>query len=649
MDNITIGLALAAGILSFISPCVLPLVPAYIGYMSGRLTHNISRQSATGASSAVNLATRFQMLLHGIAFVLGFTLVFVLIGLFTTALSSIAGQHVSTFTEIIGRIGGLVIIFFGFQFMGLAPRFFGWLRRKSQAGILDNVLLSVAFALSASAIFYWGFLGQAAVALALTAILLLMMTSHGAFSQPAVFWNRQLEWLEAALYADTRGEIGANGREGLAGSAFMGMVFSAGWSPCIGPLLGTILTVAAATGATTGDIAQGMLLLSAYSIGLGIPFILTAMLLNSAQGALRRLQRQLNKIKFFSGTLLIIIGLLVASGRLQSLSQAFSRGQFADFTFRVEECGVGFFGGALSLGHVGACLNGTLIPVALNQSASGRFTPESPTLQFLFHADVGAVIDFEVRSVNAPVPAFELTLFSPDEAELARVDKSGSLLQESRYYPLVAVELERAGLYRAELRNIGPEETVRFRVKAREAAPITVTSEPSDAEENSLSLASSLINSLVDIASDLEPAVGLAQGNRAPEFNLTTLDGEDVALVDLRGKIVLLNFWGTWCGPCRREMPEFQKAYEQWGPQGFEILAIAYNDTEEAMRDFRDEFSLRFPLALDDTGRVNDAYDIQTRPSSFLLSSDGIILARHFGIMTEDQLGRLLNETFSAG
>ncbi len=187
MENVTIGLALVAGILSFISPCVLPLVPAYIGYMSGRLTHNVSRQTASGAAAPVGLAFRLQMLLHGIAFVLGFTGVFVLIGLLTTALASVAGQHVSTFTQIIGRIGGLVIIFFGFQFMGLAPRFFSWLRKKGQAGILDNVLLSIAFALVSGGIIYWGFLEQTIIALPLTAALALAMFVKGAFTQPAVF------------------------------------------------------------------------------------------------------------------------------------------------------------------------------------------------------------------------------------------------------------------------------------------------------------------------------------------------------------------------------------------------------------------------------------------------------------------------------
>ena len=413
MENVTIGLALVAGILSFISPCVLPLVPAYIGYMSGRLTHNVSRQTAAGASAPVGLAFRLQMLLHGIAFVLGFTAVFVLIGLLTTALASIAGQHVSTFTQIIGRIGGLVIIFFGFQFMGLAPRFFAWLRKKGQAGILDNILLSIAFALLSGGIIYWGFLEQALIALPLTIALVLVMFAKGAFTQPAVFWNGLLEWLEALLYSDTRGEIGSSGREGLLGSAFMGMVFSAGWSPCIGPLLGTILTVAATAGASTGDIAQGMLLLTAYSFGLGIPFVVTALLLNSAQGALRRLQRQMGKIKLASGSLLVLIGLLVASGQLQSLSQTFSQGEFADFTLRVEECGVGFFEGGISLSHVGSCLNGTLLPVAINQSASGLFSAEITMQEYLFHADAGDLIDVEVRSVGETIPDFEVTTFRP--------------------------------------------------------------------------------------------------------------------------------------------------------------------------------------------------------------------------------------------
>lgn len=652
MDNVTIGLALVAGMLSFISPCVLPLVPAYIGYMGGRLTHNVSRQSALGSGSSVSLALRLQMLLHGIAFVLGFTIVFVLIGLFTTALSSLAGQHVSAFTEILGRVGGLVIIFFGFQFMGVMPRFFAWLRKKGQAGILDNILFSIVFALLASGLIYWAFLEQAIAALPLIAALVAALIVKGAFAEPAKFWHGTLDRLEAMLYSDTRADIGGSGREGLLGSTFMGMVFSAGWTPCIGPLLGTILTVAAASGATSGDIVQGMLLLAAYSIGLGIPFVITALLMNSAQGLLRRLQRHMRKIELLSGALLIAIGILVASGQLQSLSQTFSQGEFADFTFRVEECGVGFFDGELGLSHVGACLGGSLVPVAINQSASGLFKPDMPEQEFLFHAEAGQTIDVEVRSVNEALPEFDLTLFGPADLELARASKTDSLELDDRLYPVTGFQLESAGLYRVLLRNSSVAESSRFRVKVREAEAIEAATpasltEPADMPAGEPGSADDAMNSFADIAADLEPAIGLSEGNRAPAFSIETLDDETLALSDLRGRVVLLNFWGTWCGPCRREMPEFQKAYQEWREQGFEILAIAYNDTEAAMASFRDEFDLSFPLALDDSGEINEAYGIQTRPSSYLLGRDGLILARHFGIMTELQLSELLNEALA--
>lgn len=648
MDNVTFGLALVAGLLSFISPCVLPLVPAYVGYMGGRLTHNIARQTSAGGASAVRVTDRVQMLLHGIAFVLGFTVIFVLIGFLTTALASIAGQFVSTFTESIGRIGGLVIIFFGLQFMGLLPRFFRWLRAKSNAGLLDNALLSIVFAILASAVIYWGFVEQIVIALPLVAALGVAMLANGAFAQPAVFWNRMLDRLDAMFYSDTRGDVAGSSRDGLLGSAFMGMVFSAGWTPCIGPLLGTILTVAAATGATTGDIAQGMLLLTAYSIGLGIPFIITALLMNSAQGLLRRLQRHMRKIELFSGTLLILIGLLVASGQLQNLSRTFSQGDFADFTFRVEECGVGYFEGHVGLSHVGACLSGTLSPVALNQSAGGQFTDDVSRLEYLFHADAGRVIDVEVRGLGNEAPDFIVTLFSPVEAEIASSDKAGSLVADGMLYPLTEVSLDEDGLYRIVLEKGAGDATGRFRVKARESQPFRADDAGEDGGVLATlsSLAEDALSSLSDIASDLRPAVGLAEGNQPPDFTIRTVEAQELRLSDLRGKVVLLNFWGTWCGPCRREMPEFQKAYEEWAEKGFLILAIAYNDSEAAIRDFRDEFGLTFPLALDDSGEINDRYAVQTRPSTYIIGRDGLIWSKHFGIMTEPQLRELFDDMF---
>jgi cytochrome c-type biogenesis protein len=666
MENVTLGLAVIAGFLSFISPCVLPLVPAYIGYMSGRMTHNIARQTAAGTTQSTSLAMRLHLLFHGLAFVAGFTFIFVMVGLLTTALVSVAGQYVNTFTLIIGRVGGIVIIFFGLQFMGVMPKFFRWIRKKENSNLLDNILISIGLAIGTSGLIYWGFVEQLIIALPLIAGFILAMFINDAFTKPAVFWNNILNRLELLLYSDTRGDMEPNGREGLVGSAIMGMVFSAGWTPCIGPLLGTILTVAA----TTGDIAQGMLMLTAYSLGLGVPFIITALLLNSAQGILRRLQKHMHKIELISGSLLIAIGILVASGQLQSLSQTFSQGDFADFTFRVEECGIGFFEGELNMGHVGSCLGGSLVPVAINQSASGNFTAEQSEQQYLFHADAGEIVDFEVRSVNEAVIDFNMTLFSPDDTELANSSKADSITADSKYYPLANFTLEEEGLYRIVISNTSQVEKARFRVKVREAQPIdssvgagsslvdvvasgtvggqTVTQVDGSPQTDALdSLANSALNSIIGVADSIDPAVGIKEGNRAPDFTVMTVDDNPITLSDLRGNVVLLNFWGTWCGPCRREMPEFQRAYEKFNNAGFEILAVAADDSFEAIATFRDEFELTFPLALDETSEINDAYGIMVRPSSFLLDKNGMILARHFGMMTETQIQEMLEEALA--
>ena len=241
------------------------------------------------------------------------------------------------------------------------------------------------------------------------------------------------------------------------------------------------------------------------------------------------------------------------------------------------------------------------------------------------------------------MPDFEVALFGPGDVELARSNKSEGIAVADNTYPLTAFSLVEDGLYRVVIIKASSAESTRFRVKIREAEPI----EAAESQDALQSLAGNLLNSLTEIASDLLPTVGLAEGNRAPDFSLQSLDDVQIRLAELRDQVLLLNFWGTWCGPCRREMPEFQKAYEDWQSRGFEIIAIAYNDTEQAMIKFRDEFGLSFPLALDDSGEINDLYGIQTRPSSYLLGKDGVILARHFGIMTESQLSELLVNAFA--
>lgn len=347
-----IGLVFAffGGLASFVSPCVLPLVPAYIGYMGGRVTHTVSVQVSGGAATGVARASRWNTFLNGIAFVAGFTFVFVIFGLLTTALvRSVSGSHVGALEGVIGRVGGVIIIFFGLHFMGALPRLFKFLRAHPAA--LSNPLFSIVAALIGTALLWWGFSGVllpdsmrwelwrttgtlwVPILGAVAALLLLLaLFLGGAFTQPAVFWTKAMNTVEYTLYTDTRWQLEANGQQGFLGSAMMGVIFSAGWTPCIGPIYGSILMASASL---TRSVGESALWLAAYCLGLGVPFLLMALMLDGAQGVLRRLQRHMQKIEVVTGLFLIFIGFMVASGQLQSLSQQFA-GEFGDFSIAVE-------------------------------------------------------------------------------------------------------------------------------------------------------------------------------------------------------------------------------------------------------------------------------------------------------------------------
>jgi cytochrome c-type biogenesis protein len=381
MFDISVGLAFFAGIISFVSPCVLPLVPAYIGYLGGRMTTSIAAQVQTGADGTAavarpSLIMRFSTLLHGLMFVLGFTLVFVLLGVLTTAfIQQFGGQNVNQITNMIGRIGGVVIIAFGLHFMGaLQPL----LNRISAVGSDSKArLIVLGMLLGGIALILWSMTGTLAIwedalwvdfngqtaqtvwapmiAIILVAMLGAWMFVSGAFSHPRAFLGGVTGSLNTAFYADTRRQMGASakGSEGLLGSLFMGVIFSAGWTPCIGPVYGAILTMSA----TTGDVSQAIPLLTAYSLGLGIPFLLAAVMLDGAQGVVRRMNRRMRTIKLISGAFLILIGFAVASGQLQNLSQQLGT-QFTDLSIRVEECSIGWVQGEITFGQLGDCLSG---------------------------------------------------------------------------------------------------------------------------------------------------------------------------------------------------------------------------------------------------------------------------------------------------
>jgi cytochrome c-type biogenesis protein len=222
----TLGLfvAFAAGLLSFLSPCVLPLVPSYIGFLTGMSLPEM------GGRRRVALG-------HALLFVLGFSLVFVLLGASATAL----GRALNYYQLWLQRIGGVLIIGFGLVCLGVIKV---------------------------------GFLSQ----------------------------ERRVQVEQKPV--------------GYLGSALVGMAFGAGWTPCIGPVLGAILGLAA----TAHDLSRGMLLLAAYSAGLAVPFLIAAVALDAFLDWFQRFRRYLPWVMRVSGVLLVFVGVLMVTGEFTRLA-----------------------------------------------------------------------------------------------------------------------------------------------------------------------------------------------------------------------------------------------------------------------------------------------------------------------------------------
>lgn len=226
--NISFGLAFLAGIASFLSPCVFALVPAYVGYLGGR--------AAGGEADAENRLLTFT---HGLAFVLGFSAVFVLLGVAASAL----GGLLYDLRVWLARLGGLIIIVFGLHMAG-------------------------------------------------------------------VFRIPLLEY-------DTRVQSLPDPKFGYLSSALMGVFFSAGWSPCVGPVLGAILTFAM----NGGSVVYGASLLSAYSAGLAIPFLLAALGIGWVTTLLRKYGKVMRWVEIAMGILLVIVGAMLMFGVFNLLAR----------------------------------------------------------------------------------------------------------------------------------------------------------------------------------------------------------------------------------------------------------------------------------------------------------------------------------------
>ena len=140
---------------------------------------------------------------------------------------------------------------------------------------------------------------------------------------------------------------------------------------------------------------------------------------------------------------------------------------------------------------------------------------------------------------------------------------------------------------------------------------------------------------------------GTRVGDQAPDFSLSALDGTDVSLSELRGNGVLLNFWASWCGPCRAEMPYLQQIHDEWSYLGVVVLTVNLEESPTTVKKFMTENHLTFPVLLDTQAEVAKAYGVSAIPTTLLIDKDGIIKERKVGSFPnkaaiEDSLGKIL-------
>lgn len=136
----------------------------------------------------------------------------------------------------------------------------------------------------------------------------------------------------------------------------------------------------------------------------------------------------------------------------------------------------------------------------------------------------------------------------------------------------------------------------------------------------------------------------LERGQQAPDFTLTFADGETVNLSDWHGQPVLINFWATWCSPCRAEMPEIVEAFERYQEEGLVVVGVNVQESADKAGEFAEEFQMSFPIALDSRGEVRQLYQVRGLPTTFFIDREGRLTVSWSGLLTKDLLAEYLSE-----
>ncbi len=442
----------AAGLGSFLSPCVLPLVPGYLSMLSGVGVEQL-REGETGTS---------KLMVPALAFVTGLSVVFITMGATASAVGHFLLQH----RNLLAPIAGALIILFGLHLIGVL------IKMSVRVGLIVGIVL-------------------VAIGLVLnfrTGLEMVIKPVHFyAASLIFLFGPPMSRWLNRDVHMrDVGGKT-----PGIVSGFLLGFAFALGWTPCIGPILTTVLAIAAAR----GSVRDGVILLTLYSAGLSIPFLLTALGVGRFMRFYTKFRRHLHTVEVCSGVLLLLIGGLIFTNGLTLIS------------------------GQLNGGSLDVLLE-KVMPASVKQYLERGQTPENPK------ADA----------------------------------------------------------------NLESEPNVTFK----------------------------------------------------------NLQGGDVALSSLKGKVVLLNFWATWCEPCRGEIPVLIDLQQEYSGKGFTLLGASMDDdptkvvppfvkNTEFKVDGKDE-TMNYPIVAGSDAITDQFGGLLGMPTSYLISRDGKIVKRYIGVVNPAQI-----------
>jgi cytochrome c-type biogenesis protein len=281
MTDVSLAGAFLAGLVSFLSPCVLPLVPGYISMLSGIGMEQLRKGDAPTSG----------LFSSSLAFVAGFSFVFISFGASASAVGSFLRQN----RALLAPVAGALILLFGLHLIGAL------IKLNLRAGIILGVLLAA--------------LGVASLLRHAPLFAGLGASHFFSLSLIGFFGPAMARWLNRDVHLRSK-----SAPPGVWSGFLLGFAFAFGWTPCIGPILATVLALAAAS----DTIARGVLLLAVYSAGLAIPFLLTALGIGQFMAFYKNFRKYLHAVELFSGALLLFVGGLVFINKLTWLSAKLS-------------------------------------------------------------------------------------------------------------------------------------------------------------------------------------------------------------------------------------------------------------------------------------------------------------------------------------